>query len=212
MLASFIVLCVVTGLVSAVAAGPSTLPGDARIAEFIQRWHFTPLQSLADLGNGIGATPMAITIWIALLLSSFALRRTRDTLFLLVLGILRAFGSLLKDVFTSPRPTSAVVHLQGHFNGYGFPSGHTFAATCIGGAIVLIARWHVRKTPERWVLYVTGGAIPLVTGFARVYVGAHWPSDVLGGWLWGLVTIVIAWWAAGRLMRRVTPTARPAGR
>lgn len=211
-LASFVVLCIVTAVLSGFAAGPSTLPGDAPIARFIQRWHFVPLQSLANLGNDIGSTATAITVWIALLLSSIALRRNRDALVVFTLGVLRALGSLLKYAFVSPRPTSAVVHLQGYFSGYGYPSGHTYAATCIGGAVLLIARWHVRKTPERWALYVIAVAIPIVTGFARVYVGAHWPSDVLGGWLWGAVTVFVAWWIGEWMMRRVRASRRRVAR
>lgn len=209
-LTSFVALCVATLILSAFAAGPSTLPGDVRIARFIQRWDFAPLQRLADFGNGIGATAMGITIWLALLLSSVALRRNRDSAFLVVLGFLRALGALLKDVLTSPRPSSPFIHLSGHFNGYGFPSGHTFTATCIGGAILLIAARRIRRRSECGAVYVLAIAIPLVTGFARVYVGAHWPSDVLGGWLWGIITVVAAWWLSRYLLRRVTPTGPPA--
>lgn len=207
---AFIILCAVTLNVSAFAAGPSTLPGDVPIAQFIQKWHFVPLNALADIGNGIGATQTAIVVALTLLLGSIALHRNRDTAFVLALIVLRAFGSLLKSAFRSPRPTSPTIHLDGTFAGFGYPSGHTYAATCIAGALIVIAARRVPKPAKRRLLYAVAVALPLITGFARVYVGAHWPSDVLGGWLWGTITVVVAWWLSRRLLRRVRPTDRPA--
>lgn len=209
-LGAFVILCVVTAVVSAFAAGPSMLPGDVRIAQFIQKWHAGWLHALADAGNWLGDTTTVIVIALAVLLGAIAVRRPQDTAFVLALIVLRALGSLLKLVFRSPRPAVPFVHLTGVFSGFGFPSGHTYAATCIGGALVVLAARHVHPRVTRWLLYVVAVVIPLVTGFARVYVGAHWPSDVLGGWLWGVVTVVVAWWLSRRLLRRIRPTHRPA--
>jgi undecaprenyl-diphosphatase len=209
-LGTFVALCVVTALLSAFAAGPSTLPGDVRIAQWVQGWHGDGFQALADVGNGIASTKTAIAIWLALLLGSIALRRNLDTALLVVLGILRGLGALLKVVFISPRPTAPLIAIDGHFNGYGFPSGHTFTATCLGGAILLIAARRIHKRAERWAVYGIAVLIPLITGFARVWVGAHWPSDVLGGWLWGIIALVVAWVVSQRLVRRVSPMNRPA--
>lgn len=67
--------------------------------------------------------------------------------------------------------------------GYSFPSGHsTNAATMFGSLAV-----NLRK---RWVT-VIAIIIPLLTGISRFVVGAHYPTDVLAGWLLGLISVII---------------------
>ena len=78
--------------------------------------------------------------------------------------------------------------------GYSFPSGHsTNAATAFGALAVNVRRG-----------WVTAAAvvIPLLTGFSRVVVGAHYPTDVLAGWLLGLISVLIV----GLLEKRVKST------
>ena len=67
--------------------------------------------------------------------------------------------------------------------GYSFPSGHSTNATTVFGSLTINLR-------KRW-LTVIAIVIPLLTGFSRVVVGAHYPTDVLAGWLLGIVTVVI---------------------
>lgn len=211
-LVAFAVLCVAAVILSAFAYGPSTLPGDVRIATWVQGWHGSLPQLLADFGNGFAAGPTAIAIWLALLLGSVAMRRNLDTAFLFALGVLRWLGSLtLKELLVSPRPEASQIAVHGQFGGYGFPSGHTLTATCLGGAILLIANRRIPRGVARRIVSIIAVLLPLITGFARVYVGAHWPSDVLGGWLWGSIALMIAWAISERMVRRVTPKTPPAG-
>lgn len=67
--------------------------------------------------------------------------------------------------------------------GYSFPSGHSTNVATVFGSLAVNLR-------KRWMT-VIAIAIPLLTGFSRVVVGAHYPTDVLVGWLLGLITVII---------------------
>lgn len=67
--------------------------------------------------------------------------------------------------------------------GYSFPSGHSTNATTVFGSLAV-------KLRKRWVT-VVAIVIPLLTGFSRFVVGAHYPTDVLAGWLLGVVSLLI---------------------
>ena len=67
--------------------------------------------------------------------------------------------------------------------GYSFPSGHSTNAATVFGSLAVNLR-------KRWVT-VVAIVIPLLTGISRFVVGAHYPTDVLAGWLLGLISVLI---------------------
>ena len=67
--------------------------------------------------------------------------------------------------------------------GYSFPSGHSTNAATVFGSMALNLR-------KRWMTAVAI-VIPLLTGISRFVVGAHYPTDVLGGWLLGLISVLL---------------------
>ncbi len=72
---------------------------------------------------------------------------------------------------------------------YAYPSGHSLHSMAVLGLLTVLA---VRAAPglaRRVLLVVVGAALVGTVGFSRVYLGVHWPSDVLGGWLIGLFWI-----------------------
>ena len=75
--------------------------------------------------------------------------------------------------------------------GSSFPSGHATNTMAVAAAIILL-----RGGRGRWLLL-----LPLLTGWSRVYLGKHFPSDVMAGWIMGLTGAAIAW-ALWRLARK----------
>ena len=67
--------------------------------------------------------------------------------------------------------------------GYSFPSGHSTNVATVFSSLAINLR-------KRWVT-VVAITIPLLTGFSRIVVGAHYPTDVLAGWLLGLISVLI---------------------
>jgi membrane-associated phospholipid phosphatase len=72
-----------------------------------------------------------------------------------------------------------------------YPSGHTAAAICFYGAAAAIIAWRTRKRWLRWTVIALAVAIPLLVGLARLYRGMHFPTDVTGGIVLGLVWLAV---------------------
>ncbi|GAA3193117.1 MULTISPECIES: phosphatase PAP2 family protein [Streptomyces] len=82
-----------------------------------------------------------------------------------------------------------------------FPSGHALSVTVAGGLLLWLLHRHGPR-PARWRAAVTVVAVSMAgVGFTRVYLGVHWLSDVVGGWLFG-ATVVAASVAVHRAYER----------
>lgn len=101
----------------------------------------------------------------------------------------------LKDLFAHPRPIDLDPTVRLHdAEGYGLPSGHSQSAVVVWGNIAAGFRRH-------W-LWALAGLLAVLIGFSRVYLGVHFPTDVLAGWAVGAVFLaaylaleprVVAW-------------------
>jgi len=105
-------------------------------------------------------------------------------------------NSVLKDLFHQPRPSDFDPSLQlAWFEGYGLPSGHAQFVVVFWGAI---AAWAHR----RW-LWVLVALLAALVGFSRVYLGVHFPQDVVAGWAIGGLSLALYLAVQGGLERRL---------
>jgi len=89
-------------------------------------------------------------------------------------------NSGLKELFAHPRPFELDPTVKLHDSeGYGLPSGHSQSAVAVWGVIAATFR-------ETW-LWVVAVLLMALIGFSRIYLGVHFPTDVLGGWAVGAV-------------------------
>jgi undecaprenyl-diphosphatase len=116
---------------------------------------------------------------------------------------------LLKNLFGRPRP-SLVPHLS-HVSSSSFPSGHSLLAAVV---YLTLGSLLAAVMPNRKLqIYVLSVAVMLTlfVGASRVYLGVHYPTDVLAGWLAGLVWALLCWLVARwlQLQEKVEDVTRP---
>jgi membrane-associated phospholipid phosphatase len=90
----------------------------------------------------------------------------------------------LKLVFYRPRPHFDDPLLA--FTGYSFPSGHTMAATVLYGILAVLLMTKVKRKRFKVLVAISAGLLIALVGFSRMYLGAHYLSDVLGAVAEGL--------------------------
>jgi membrane-associated phospholipid phosphatase len=156
-------------------------------------WLLAPMQLLSFLGS----EPFYLLVMPAVVWCLDAAVGLRMGLVLLTSGLL---NNIIKLVFGWPRPYWVSDQVQGlaHESTYGLPSGHAQNALAMWGALAIALR-------RRWATVVLGILIFLIS-LSRLYLGVHFPSDVLAGWaIAAILLLAIAWaerpveaWLVGR--------------
>lgn len=123
--------------------------------------------------------------WAGLLAVIFATKRWWAEVVLL-LGNLAAAGLLvvvLKNIYQRPRPS--ILHLVEE-HGFSFPSGHSLAATLVFGSLVIISHHRIKDKLRRRAAEGLFALMIALILLSRVYLGVHYPTDVLGGLILGV--------------------------
>jgi undecaprenyl-diphosphatase len=151
------------------------------------------------VGVGVGAAVIVLT---------FLLRRPA-TPFVAFSAIYAAVYNIVNFIVSRPRPTG-VAHTTSKMIGSSYPSGHVgFFVWLTVLAMVLLARNLPR--PLYVACWFLAAVLVAAAALSRIYVGAHWPSDVIGGLLVGVAWISLSL-SLGRLTGPVFATTRGASR
>jgi undecaprenyl-diphosphatase len=148
----------------------------------------TFFSAITHLGGAIGVIVIAGIIASAL----FLRKKYREIVFLGVgVGGAALLNVVLKLIFERPRPDlweQLIVETS-----FSFPSGHAMASSALAFAVIIIA-WN---TKLRWYAIGAGALFVLVVGFSRLYLGVHYPTDVMAGWfvsaVWVLLVALVAY-------------------
>jgi membrane-associated phospholipid phosphatase len=119
--------------------------------------------------------------------------RTRLGAGLLLAGA-ASIGVLVEHTINSSigRARPPVADWAGSAGGAAFPSGHTTAATLFAAFSAWALTARVQSNGARVALWTAAGVYAIAVGWSRVWLGVHWPTDVLGAWLYGLAWAALA--------------------
>lgn len=164
---------------------------DLRVSQALQSLQFPIVRPLmigfTFLGNSpslcvIGLGSAAWMLWrghrLAALLTAITL-----------LGL--PLNMVIKEIVGRPRPDGSLVSVVLPTIGLSFPSGHAMASTMLYGFLAALAWMHVKTPSHRFQAAAGFACTAVMVSLSRVYLGAHWISDVVGGWTAGLVCLVI---------------------
>lgn len=188
-IAVWIALVTVEALLAFVARGAGPLPGDLLLARLIQG---LPLPG-GVVGTLLSNADSAVWLLLVLALTTTLLRRRWSAaLFVFLASFTAVFmGVAIKLSVARQRPSAELVQVSDPSQTYSFPSITALFSVVLLGVIVYLI-W--RTQPPRPALIVALGIsslLILVMSFSRVYVGEHWATDVLGGWLFGAAWLLV---------------------
>lgn len=176
------------------------VPVDHTIADTVVSWRTPVATVVANVASTLGTVPVVILV--AVLVAS-ALWRCSGRLFLPAL-LLSAVAVTAGTVFVvtiaigRTRPPTATL-LGVPSSDFAFPSGHTTDGSVGWVLAAVLAASLVRRSLRRWILVATGLLVALAIGLSRVYLGYHWPTDVLAGWLLAGCVVAVTIFVRNRL-------------
>jgi membrane-associated phospholipid phosphatase len=190
-----VVLLLVFGADTAAAAAWRYYPWDVPVAGAVQSLSWGPLLPVFAAVDWLeGVRQVALTV---LTLGLVAVLNRRALPFGLVCALSGAVYSITEILVARPRPPAGIVHVLRHTNGYSYPSGH---ATFFSWWVLLVVLALIAPHLPRALAMLGWLLMPLVlvaVAIGRVYVGEHWPSDVLGGLAlglgWASIALAIRW-------------------
>lgn len=133
------------------------------------------------------ANPITILILGATFLALFLLTRQKISALWFALSLVLVSGivnPVLKTFFHRVRPT-VLPHLVVEHS-FSFPSGHAITSMLLYGVVLFALKDFITTRPVRLAVQILLGVLIFLIGISRIYLGVHYPSDVLAGWLLGL--------------------------
>jgi cation-transporting ATPase E len=164
---------------------------DAPIVSYVAThrvsWVLWAMENITFAGND--AFLIALTV-----VGGLALRYRTGSwrpLFLLAMSVLGAIllELIAKHVVARPRPPAVWMAVPAE--GFAFPSGHSTASTAAYGALAYLTARSQSSWREKVGSLTAGALIAFLIGVSRVYLGVHWPSDVMAGWALGSAWLAI---------------------
>jgi undecaprenyl-diphosphatase len=161
------------------------------------RWLEETMRDITGLGSMFTITFVTLAVAAYLALT----RRRRIAVFVLAaIGGGTLASTVLKMFYQRPRP-DLVPHGMDVFTA-SFPSGHAMMSAIAYLTLASLLARVDREPRIKILVLLLGVLITLLVGISRVYLGVHWPSDVLAGWCVGAAWAGLCWFVALQLQRR----------
>jgi undecaprenyl-diphosphatase len=190
---------------------------DVTIERAVQSNHLPPYEWVLTHASDIGFPPLNYVAYSVVFLALFALGLRVEAVLAIASSLLAgAVGAGVRLLVARARPAGPLIHVAAPLGGYSFPSGHVIMYSTLFGLTFYAVPVSWRSDSLRNVVLVLLmlPVVPVVlVGPSRVYLGEHWPSDVVGAYLFASVwlagTIELDLWHKRRVGRRKLHPAQP---
>lgn len=154
---------------------------DSSVIGFVQGLESSQLTVIMKSFTLIGSTQSVVVISVCCLLFLFFILRHRLELILFLAVVVGTpiINSILKSIFRRERPT---LHRLIEETGFSFPSGHSMAAFALYASIAFLLWRHISTRLGRTAVILFCVFMTVMIGVSRIYLGVHYPSDVVGAY------------------------------
>ena len=207
-----IVVAALFALDTYLVATQALLPFDVTVTIWVQNLPWGPIAYVFNLMNVTAGYPQGVVGVLAVILVFIWDRRGG---WLMAIGAISSLlDSEIKVMLARHRPTPDLVHILTPAPGYSYPSGHAVLFTWISFMLAFAVAPRIRPR-YRWIPWVIAPVVIGLACTARVWAGAHWPSDVIGGFLLAIGWCSFVLWIPERWLpspswRWVRRRSRPA--
>jgi len=165
---------------------------DTSIISFVQGFESPTLTTIFKFFTFIGSSLVVMILCVLIIIYLYKVlhHRSEIILFIVVMFGSTALNVVLKHLFHRARPT---IHRLIQETGYSFPSGHSMEAFALYGVLAYLLWRHISSSLGKTLLIIFSVFMTLMIGISRIYLGVHYPSDVIGAYL------VSGFWLAGSI-------------
>jgi membrane-associated phospholipid phosphatase len=171
------------GLLAVTASQQPFSETDLEIAQWVQGLDFPGLGPTLKAVNVLTDAHMAIAFWVVA--GAFLVLRGRplEAIAVFLISFLWVGDAMLSVVVDRPSPAAEVAAKVGFYRGASFPSGHVTGAVAFYGLLAFLTVANVRRGRIRVIIPAVSLLMIAMASIGRVYASAHWPSDILGSYL-----------------------------
>lgn len=189
------------GLTALLISGNAISRFDSSIISYIQGLETPSLTVLMKFFTWVGSGPVVAVLALIAMLFLFIVLKHRSELILFVAVVAGSavLNEILKNLFHRARPS---LHRLIEVSGFSFPSGHSMEAFALYGILAFLLWRHIPTRIGRGMLILISAVMILLIGGSRIYLGVHYPSDIIGGYLASGFWLAAAIWVYQQYQER----------
>ncbi|MCX8531181.1 phosphatase PAP2 family protein [Chryseobacterium sp. KC 927] len=189
----FILLFCIFLLLTSFVKNDSLLSWDIYVSSAFQKYEHSVLENLMKGLSWLGYSPIAFLLICLTSLVFFIIKRKREAYLILSTILTGGISWVLKMLIDRPRPGTDFVRIVQETHFQSFPSGHVLFYTVYFGLLSVIIGYNKALNQTKKRVFISLMVLMLILGaMSRIYLGAHWFTDVMGGFIVGLQFIIVA--------------------
>jgi undecaprenyl-diphosphatase len=170
----------------------ATLPFDLRVTKYLQEVDTPFLSTLARWATFMGNSSTLVVLSVLGLLATIPIHLAKGGIYLVWSLAALPLNVVLKNIFDRERPGEKEVRVSpGPRWGFSYPSGHSMGSAAFYGWLAFLVALYVRDPFVRYPVVALLLLLPLGVALSRIYLGAHWFSDVVAGLAGGTLIVVV---------------------